>query len=97
MSTLHIVNTSPFSRQALQRCLALASADDCILLIEDGVYAARAAGDNTMELSPGISCYALDSDLKARGITCILPDVMIVDYHGFVDLVCRCQKSVSWS
>jgi tRNA 2-thiouridine synthesizing protein B len=97
MSTLHIVNTSPYSQQALQRCLSLASSGDSVLLIEDGVYTVHSAGGNAVKLTPDLDWYALDTDLQARGITGILPDVTIVDYQGFVDLVCRCQKSVSWS
>lgn len=97
MSTLHIVCTSPFTDQALQRCLTLAAAGDSVLLIEDGVYAAHAAGGNAEKPTDDIAWYALDTDLKARGITQILPDVTVADYHDFVALVCRCKNSVSWS
>lgn len=97
MSTLHIVSASPFTDQALQRCLTLVDAGDSVLLIEDAVYAAHAASPNALKPADEIAWYALDSDLKARGITQILPDVTVADYHDFVALVCRCKNSVSWS
>ena len=41
MSVLHIVNKSPYDRNSLDTCLRLAAPGSAILLIEDGVYAAR--------------------------------------------------------
>ena len=38
MSTLHTVNKSPFTTQALLSCLNHAKAGDAVLMIEDGVY-----------------------------------------------------------
>ena len=37
---LHLVNKSPFDRNALDSCLRLANPGSSVLLIEDGVYAA---------------------------------------------------------
>ncbi len=37
---LHLVNKSPFDRNALDSCLRLAQAGSSVLLLEDGVYAA---------------------------------------------------------
>ena len=97
MSTLHIVSTSPFTDQALHRCLTLVDAGDSVLLIEDGVYAAHAASPNVLKPADGIAWYALDSDLMARGITQLQPDVRVADYHDFLELVCLCKNYVSWS
>ena len=41
MSVLHIVNKSPYERNAFDACLRLAQAGSAILLIEDGIYAAK--------------------------------------------------------
>ena len=40
MSTLNLINKSPFERNCLESCLRLANGDSSILFIEDGVYAA---------------------------------------------------------
>ena len=41
MSTLHTVNKSPYERNALKSALDHVSIGDTVLLIEDGVLAAR--------------------------------------------------------
>ena len=40
MSTLHMVNKSPFERNAMQSCLEHTLDGDGIILFEDGVYGA---------------------------------------------------------
>jgi len=89
MSTLHIVNRSPWSSDSWQRCLSLLAKGDAVLLIEDAVYAI-----NRGDLPAG--CFVLEPDLRARGLA---PNdaAVCVDYAGFVDLTCRYQKSVSWT
>ena len=92
---LHIVSRSPFSHDALQRCLACACAEDAILLIEDGVYALSAA-DRFLAVSPVSAIYALNVDCQARGLSAPANPVQEVDYGGFVDLSARFDKTVSW-
>jgi len=92
---LHIVSRSPFSHDALQRCLACASAEDAIMLIEDGVYALSAA-DRFLAVSPVSSIYALDADCRARGLPAPTDPIQVVDYGGFVDLSARFDKTLSW-
>ena len=88
MATLYIVNKA----DALADCLPLLAPDDALLLIEDGVYAARNGID-----TPG-PCYALGEDLEARGLVGrIVPGIEVVSYDGFVDLVERHQPVVTWS
>ena len=41
MSSLHIVNKSPFERNALDSCLRLAAKGSAVLLFEDGVIGAE--------------------------------------------------------
>ena len=88
MATLHIVN----SAAALDSCLPLARGHDAVLLIEDGVYAARD------ELQVAASLHVLDSDLRARGLAGhIDPAFRVVTYDGFVGLVEQHSPIVTWS
>lgn len=106
MGVLHLVNKAA----ALQDCLALMAPDDALLLIEDGVYAARrrsaappedAAGAKAGEAEPLAlpdACHTLSSDLAARGLLGrIDPRFRVVSYDGFVDLVEKHQPIVTWS
>ena len=103
MSVLHLVNKAA----AFKDCLALMAPGDALLLIEDGVYAARrpaspadgAAGAGEAEL-PALpdACYALDSDLEARGLLGRMDSrFQAISYDGFVGLVEKHQPIVTWS
>jgi tRNA 2-thiouridine synthesizing protein B len=101
MSVLHIVNKSPFERNSLDTCLRLAKADSAILLIEDGIYAARkntAAADKLQQALGNHPVYALTADLQARGVNTddIIDGISLVDYDGFVKLTTEYDKSQSW-
>jgi tRNA 2-thiouridine synthesizing protein B len=101
MSVLHIVNKSPFERNSLDTCLRLAKADSAILLIEDGIYAARkntAAADKLQQALGNHPVYALAADLQARGVNTdnIIDGISLVDYDGFVILTTEYDKSQSW-
>jgi tRNA 2-thiouridine synthesizing protein B len=98
---LHLVNKSPFDRNALDSCLRLAEAGSSVLLIEDGVYAALskaesagAVGDRMNELT----FYVLGPDVSARGLddTPLIDGINVVDYGGFVDLVVEHDVAQSW-
>lgn len=91
---LHIVATSPFCTDALQRCLQLATTEDAILLIEDAVLALHGSSD-FFATSPTQALFALEPDCLARAMT---PSARFtkVNYEGFVDLVAQYDKSVSW-
>lgn len=87
---LHTVNKSPFSSDALNECARFASTGSDILLIEDGVYAAKAGSAYEPALKDVMkkcAVYALEADLKARGVTALVPGVKTVAYAGFVELV----------
>ena len=94
---LHIVNKSPYERNALESCLRLAQSGSALLLIEDGVYAAIKTGSAASKLS-GLDVAALDADLKARGVSedKLVEGVKVVDYADFVDLVEAKDKVQSW-
>jgi len=98
---LHIVNKSPFDRNALDSCLRLAADDSSVLLIEDGVYAALAKASQADKITgrmENLSFYVLGPDLAARGLNdlTLIDGIKIVDYEGFVDLVASQDATQSW-
>jgi tRNA 2-thiouridine synthesizing protein B len=97
---LHIVNKSPQQSLALQSCLRVAQDGHTVLLIEDAVYAATAAGADSCGLREALGrlklCVLLP-DLEARGMAAHRAGgVEPVDYPGFVDLVAGHSTTQSW-
>jgi len=87
---LHTVNKSPFQNSALENCLRLAREGDVILLLEDGVYAAAAGTAKSSLVEQAVkehTVYAIEADLKARGLNKLIKEVRIASYGDFVDLV----------
>jgi len=98
---LHLVNKSPFERNAFDSCLRLAKFGSAILLLEDGVYAALANGAHAEKISSrsaDFTFYILGPDVAARGLsdTPLIEGVAVVDYEGFVDLVADHDATQSW-
>jgi tRNA 2-thiouridine synthesizing protein B len=95
---LHTINKSPYSHRCLAECLRACSADDAILLIEDGVYAALADSDSVESLLTKTSAvYALQPDIAARGLTDrIASEIKAIDYDGFVQLCIDQPKMMAW-
>lgn len=91
---LHTVNKIA----VLERCLALTSEQDSVLLIEDGVYAVLKHNSGLWESSDKkLSLYALESDLAARGISDKMPSFFqAVSWEKFVELTLEHHKVVSW-
>jgi tRNA 2-thiouridine synthesizing protein B len=87
---LYTVNASPTSSRALESLLRVAAKGDPILLLEDGVHAAR-AGAATAEIARAALAahpvYALGPDLAARAVTAVVEGIRIIGYDGFVELV----------
>jgi tRNA 2-thiouridine synthesizing protein B len=87
---LHTINKSPFESNTLQDCIRFISENDVVLLFEDAVYAAH-PGTNKSALAEEIlknnKVYALQADLKARGIDTLIKGIETADYDKFVDLV----------
>jgi tRNA 2-thiouridine synthesizing protein B len=87
---LHTVNKSPFQNSALENCLRLACDGDVILLLEDGVYAATAGTVKSSLIEKAVkrhAVYAIEADLKARGLGSLVKEVRVASYGDFVDLV----------
>ncbi|NWG86731.1 MAG: sulfurtransferase complex subunit TusB [Hydrogenophilaceae bacterium] len=97
---LHIVNKSPWERNALDTCLRLATKGSAVLLIEDAVYAATkgsAVSAKVQAAMANLKVYALAPDMEARGVAGrVMEGVNLVDYNGFVDLVAEHSNCQSW-
>jgi tRNA 2-thiouridine synthesizing protein B len=97
---LHIVNKSPYERNALAACLRLARPGSALLLIEDGVYAAtrgNAAEASLKDAMTRLKVYALGPDLEARGVAArVMDGIELVAYGGFVELACGQPNCQSW-
>lgn len=97
---LHIVNKSPFERNALDSCLRFGRDGSAVLLIEDGVYAAtrgNAMAQKVQDAMGRLQVYALQPDVEARGMQdTVMDGVKLVDYGGFVDLVAEHKATQSW-
>lgn len=101
MTTLHTVNKSPFSHSELESCLDISRGGDAILLIENGVFAAKAGNvwhqRLTEAISKGIPVYALKNDLIARGLSAEQCEpIQLMDYADFVELTCHHERTQSW-
>jgi len=98
---LHLINKSPFERQALDSCLRVAKPGSAILLIEDGVYAALAKAAHAEKIISRMvdfSFYVLGPDVAARGLSdkSLIEGIDVVDYEGFVDMVAEHDVTQSW-
>jgi len=98
---LHIINKSPFEKNALESCLRLATSGDHVLLIEDAVV--TAIENNRFQsiitsAQQGLTFYVLQPDLAARGLQHkpTINNVISVDYDGFVDLTAEHHPVQSW-
>lgn len=101
MTTLHMVNKSPFEKNAMNSALGHALSGDAVLLLEDGVYGAikgTKIADEVARLGGDVKVYVLGPDLNARGLGNgrLLDGITIVDYPGFVDLVTTHARTQAW-
>jgi tRNA 2-thiouridine synthesizing protein B len=96
--TLHILPVSPWSGDAFERCCAALAAGDALLLLGDGVYAARAGASAAVALgiAGAVRIHVLGEDCAARGLDVMCAGVIITDYPGFVALAAEHDRSVTW-
>ena len=98
---LHTINTSPFEKTTLQRCLRFIEPESVVLLIENAIYAAT---NNTPYTPMMISAlqhshiYVLLPDLLSRGIdkSAIIQGIKPIDYTGFVALTIQYTPLKAW-
>lgn len=87
---LHIVNKSPFKFRNLDSCIRIAQPNDPIMLIEDGAYAALPGTSIEKLMKKALEThpiYAVQADLKARGVNEVIEGINLCDYSCFVGLV----------
>jgi tRNA 2-thiouridine synthesizing protein B len=101
VSTLHIVNKSPFERNSLKSCIDHLAVSDAVLLIEDAVVAAKngsAVAPLVQEALKNGPVYVLGADLAARAIKRddVIAGMKLVDYRGFVELAANHKCTQSW-
>ena len=92
---LHTVNKIA---PCLDRCMALASPEDTILLIEEAAYAA-AGNDSARHWQKflGYNLCVLEDDLAVRGLSAtMLPEFSAVSWLDFVALAASADKVISW-
>lgn len=87
---LHMINRSPLASPGLESALRVAAQGAPLLLLEDGVYAARPGTRAEGLVKRALAAhpvYALGPDLKARGIERVIEGIAVIGYDGFVELV----------
>lgn len=99
---LHTVNTSPFEKNTLQRCLQFIDTESAVLLIENAVYAATNNTPYTSMLTLALQrhpIYVLLPDLVSRGIdkNTIIKGITPIDYSDFVSLTIQYTPFKAWS
>lgn len=82
MSTLHLI----FSRTGFEACKQRCKQDDCVLLLQDGVYADTG----------GKAVFALETDAIARGMRNRLLNTTHINMDQFVELTTQHKPIVSW-
>lgn len=99
-NTLFTIAKSWHNASWLYEQLAFASNGDAILLVEDAVLSIHSATTLASFLAKcdmlGVRVYALADDCVLRGIDRQHERITLVDYAGFVELVCAHQKQVAW-
>ena len=65
---LHIVNKSPFERNALDSCLRFGRDGSAVLLIEDGVYAVTRGNIAESKVKAALGQMKISSKAKSQGI-----------------------------
>lgn len=89
-NNLHLVQRSPFTHSSLKNCLNVASENDSILLMQDGVFALQ------QSLNPKQAIYAIKADCLARGLDTNLQNVQYLSMDEMVTLCSQHKQSISW-
>lgn len=98
---LHVISQSPgFAPSLLKHCLAVCSAQDKILLIENGVFCALFGTNGVDQLTPWCEAkqvFLLLPHAVERGIVSrLLPNLVCIDFAGWVDLVAAHYPIMRW-
>lgn len=93
---LHILNKAP-DHNRYRHCLEALEAGDVLVLMESGVLALATDPFFASRLE-GIEVYAISGGDMATypHLPGSESGVEVIDYPGFVDLICRLGSPVSW-
>jgi len=95
-----VISRSWHEQVALFESLCFAHTGDSILLIEDAVLALQSPISLASFLAKcqanDIQVAALLNDCQLRGIENKYPEIELIDYSGYVDLVAAHDKQVAW-
>ncbi|MEH6568797.1 MAG: sulfurtransferase complex subunit TusB [Halioglobus sp.] len=94
---LHTLSAGPDS-SAFSDCLRVASADDAILLMGNGVYIAVEGTQPCSDLvAAKVKTFVLEADARAAGITDRISSlVSVVDFDRFVELSEQFPRQLAW-
>ncbi|OBT10044.1 hypothetical protein A9264_03540 [Vibrio sp. UCD-FRSSP16_10] len=87
VTQLHLIEDA--ARYALDK--------DCLLLVEEAVYAVNPQHKAHKLLPKEVTIKVLSADLIARGLeSACAKNIDSVDFSGFVDLTAEHSKSLTW-
>jgi tRNA 2-thiouridine synthesizing protein B len=95
---LFTINYSMVNPEFLDSLLKVLPKSSPILFYEDGVYACKQgtlSEGKVSQLATSHPVYALDADLKARGISDLVDGIKEINYDEFVGLV-EVHNVVPW-
>ena len=93
----HCINQSPFSSQIWAECMASVKSDDCLVLINDGVYGVLSEHPYAQALA-NKTCYAIKEDVIKRGLDQLTTnaEIKLIDYAQWVELTVQHPLNQSW-
>ena len=93
----HNINQSPFNSSIWADCLASVEGDDCIVLINDGVYGVLSEHPFN-DMMKNKTCYAIEEDVNKRGLDKlpINKNITFISYTDWVGLTVKHPLNQSW-
>jgi tRNA 2-thiouridine synthesizing protein B len=93
---LHTLSAPPGSG-AFRDCLSALAAEDAIILLGDGVYAALPDNPHLESLlRSGAQVHVLEFDARAAGVVVRDAGLAAIDMEGFVTLTERYPRQMAW-
>lgn len=95
---LHIIKSSPFSKNTFIDSLGYLNDGDAVIFIQDAVVITASQHKYAkilQDLMPKVMVYTLTEDLNARGLNCILGQQ--VNYLEFVNLTVTHSQTQTWN
>lgn len=92
---LHIISHSPYKNTIFTQALATATANDKLLLVDEGVYALTGVYKQQIQAHP-TACFAIKEHLALRGLPLDEDAAELIDFDTFVRLSLDAQHCLSW-